>query len=81
MKYSNIDEPQATCWNIAEAWVEHEGREFRFWAEHELLMNEYHYEFIDEEPGAGFDWDQFDKDVREMLDNYDSFMEERNIEK
>lgn len=80
MTYSNIGRPQATCWNIPEAFVTYKGNEYRFWAEHELLMDEVSYEFIDQEPPEDFDWQQFEADVREMLDNYEAFCKAQNIE-
>ena len=56
MTYDNVQAPQATCWNIQEAFVTHKGSEYRFWAEHELLQNEYTYGFYDEARGIAIDW-------------------------
>ena len=79
MTYNNIQAPEATCWNIQKAFVTHKGNEYRFWAEHELLQDEVTYEFIGDEPDDNFDFEQFDKDVRAMLENYDQFCEDQKI--
>ncbi|MES1987281.1 MAG: hypothetical protein V4440_04485, partial [Pseudomonadota bacterium] len=68
-------------WNIAEAFVTYKGNDYRFWAEHELIENQYTYEFMDGEPQGDFDFEKFEQDVHEMLDNYDNFCAEHNIEK
>lgn len=81
MTYNNVSYPRPTVWLIPEAFVEHKGEEYRFWAEWDGRDGQVTYEFVGGEPPEdGFDWEQFESDVKLMLEDYTVFCDENNVD-
>lgn len=45
-----------------------------------MVFDEVTTEFTDGEPQGDFDFEQFERDCRDMLENYDNFCEEHALE-